>query len=51
MVQGYSYILCRGLTRAGVNRRLGVQRRMSLAESLWQSKDFESVVCIYIENL
>ena len=34
-----------------MNRRLGVQRRMSLAESLWQSKDFESVVCIYRKSL
>ena len=32
------YLLCRGLARAGVNRRLGVQRRMSVAESLFQSK-------------
>ena len=40
-----NYVLCRGLARAGVNRRLGVQRRMSVAESLFQSKDCVRDIC------
>ena len=42
-----NYVLCRGLDRAGVNRRLGVQRRMSVAESLFQSKDCERDICSF----
>ena len=40
-----NYVLCRGLARVGVNRRLGVQRRMSVAESLFQSKDCVRDIC------